>query len=117
VLVLVVLRALVGGQLLEIVGAFLGLEPLAGTVVGGEDAGGGAELSDHVTDRNAPRDGDISDPRPVELEHVPTPATHAAAPQEFQDDVLRRNPILEVARQLHADDLRHRRVEGLAGQD
>ena len=36
VLVLVVVRALIGGELDEVVGSLLHLEPLAGTLVGGK---------------------------------------------------------------------------------
>src|SRR5215207_1621379 len=117
VLVLVVICALVRGELDEVVRALLGFEPFFRTLVGGKDAGGRAELGDHVADRGAARHVYVRDPGAVELEDATEAAPHPAPPEQLQDHILRRNPVLEITGELYADDLRRRGLEGLAGHD
>src|SRR5215218_2322285 len=117
VLVLVVLRPLVGGELDEVVQALLGSEPFFRTLIGREDAGGGAQLGDHVADSGAARHVYVRHAGPVELEDAPESAPHPAPPQELEDHILRRHPVREIPGQLDADHFGRRGLEGLAGHD
>src|SRR5918998_998061 len=117
VLALVVLCTLVGGELDEVVRALLGFKPLFRALVGRKDAGGRAELGDHVADRRPTRHVYVRHAGPVELEDAPEATPDAAPPQELEDHVLRRHPLRELPRQLDADHLGRRGLEWLAGHD
>jgi hypothetical protein len=93
VLTLVVVGALVGGELHEVFLALLHPQPLPRPLVRGEDARGSTEFGDHIADRGPPRNVYVRDPRAVKLEDAPEASPDAATLQELEDHILRRHPV------------------------
>ena len=79
-LLLVEVAGRAAGQLDEVLGPPLLLEPRARLLVRREDGARGAELRDHVRDRPALGVGECRHPWAVELEDAATAAAHTPAP-------------------------------------
>ena len=111
----VVLRALVGLDLDEVLGAALRGEELLGDAVGREDARSDTEFGAHVGDRRARGDIEGGDAGTGVLEDPADVALGAVLLENLEDDVLGGDAFLELALE---DDCAHfggRDVESAAG--
>src|SRR5919205_561175 len=112
----VVLGAVVGPDVREVVLALLAAQPVSRLLVGREDRRGRAELGDHVRDRPALGDRQVGRARPGELEDLVLAAAGAQAPQELEDDVLGLHPRpLQRPLQANLDHLGAGDLVGMAG--
>ena len=112
---LVVVAAGVGGQLPPGVAAPLGRQVGAGAVVGGEDAGGGAEFGPHVADGFAVGGREGRHSRPVVFDDLADAPLDVVAAQHLEDHVLGADPVGELPGELDAENLRAGEMIGVAG--
>ena len=94
-----------------------GLQVHRGSVVVREHRARGADLGAHVADRRLARRRDRLAPGAEVLDDRAGPALHGEDSGDLEDDVLWRRPSRQPAREVHADDLRHLRVERPARHD
>ncbi len=92
----------------------LGLHEFLGHIVAGEYGGGGAQLGAHVGDGGPFGNGQACNPFTGILIDLVDAALDGLPPEEFEYDVLCRNPGLEFALEPDLGHLGHSDVEGLS---
>ena len=92
----------------------LSLEELESSLVGRENRGGSAELCAHVGDGSALRNGQALYALAGVLHYLANAALNGELTENFQDNVLCGNPVVELSSEVYLNDLRHSYVVSAA---
>ena len=106
----VIRRIRICGQRHEVLLALLRFEERMGHFIRREDGGRCAEFRAHVRNRRALRDTQRFHAVADVLHHLADTALDGQPAQDFQNNVLRRNAVGQLAMQAHADDTRARQI-------
>lgn len=85
----------------------LRLHKRARDLVRRENGGGGAQLGAHIRDGRALGDGERRTAFPAVFDDLPNAALDREAAQQFQNNVLGRDPRREAAGEVDAENVRH----------
>ena len=106
----VIRRIRVCGQRHEVLLTLLRFEERMGHFIRREDGGRRAEFRAHVRNRRTLRDTQRFHAVADVLHHLADAALDGQPAQDFQNNVLRRNAVGQLAMQAHADDTRARQI-------
>lgn len=111
----VIARVAIGYEFHPIVLAALRFEEAPNLGVGRKNRSSRTQLGTHVGDDVPVHGGKMFKPRAVVLDDAAYASVHVMPAEHPKDHVFGADPVWKLANELHAPNLRHLEIEGLAG--